>query len=603
MEETKTTGVKHTGKKGAEPKSADEEVLALREQIVGAIGTGWPSFISSIAFLIMVAGLVLAALGRVEARLRINMGDQLLTAAQGMQSGQTLWIESQKRSARLVATAPAVRDSMMALGEEPDDQMARLEIIRRLEGHLLTKDAPTAAIVLDTEGKALARLAPPRITADEFPIEQRQRFDRVLEGASEVYIGFVSHTVRDGAPGVDIIVAVPIQRRDGRVLGVYLTQFDPTDRLHQIASLGRVGRSGRSYIFDSAGAMLAVAPRGLEPLGPHQHPGVESELVQKTAHGQPGLFLEDLEDAVGTKLLGASVWDSRHLLGSGVEIEEREVFELYDEVKRAILASLFAVSVLCLSLLFLLNNARRRMTRGIDLTRARLESTIAERTAALAELNHDLRRESEQRMRHAWELERIRGELEEANHKLAELASTDALTGLKNRRVFDEILSKEWQRAQREMRPISLLLIDIDHFKALNDTLGHPAGDEALRRIGAILRDGAFAQRAGDAIARIGGEEFGILLENSTAEDAEEIAQLIRRALHRAAIPNPKTRVPGREIVTVSIGISSLVPREGDDPGLLTTLADRALYRAKHRGRDRVVVFRGDHLESEEILH
>lgn len=583
-----------------EKKSAEEEALAVREQIVSAIGGGWPSFITSAAFLLMVSGLVLAALGRMETRIRISTGDQLLTAAQGMQNGQSLWFDSQKRSARLFASSPTVRDSLSRLIQDPEDEQARLEIVTRMEAHLLTDDPPAAAIILDTSGRSVARLAPPRVAAESFAEHHYERFLRVLDGASELYLGAVSSTVRDGTPGVDMIVAVPIQRRDGSVLGVYVTEFDPTDRLSQIAALGSFGRSGRAFIFDTEGMIIAGSPRGLEPLSSDHEPRSESQLIRRTLEEQPGLFLEDLVDPMGTPLLGASLWDSRHELGIAVEIDEKEVFELYSELKRVIIGSLFAVSLLSLSLLYLLNNARSRMTRGIDLTRARLESTIAERTAALAELNHDLRRESEQRMRHAWELEQIGAELEEANQKLAELASIDSLTGLKNRRVFDEILANEWKRSLREARPISLLMLDIDHFKALNDELGHPAGDDALRRLGAILREGEFAQRAGDAIARIGGEEFAVLLENSSAEDAEEIAQIIRRAVHRAAIPNPKSGVAGREIVTVSVGIASLIPREGDDAGLLTTLADRALYRAKHRGRDRVVVFRGDHLEPHE---
>lgn len=585
-----------------ENKSADEEALALREQIVSAIGTGWPSFITSIAFLAMITGLVLASLNRVEGRLRINMGDQLLSAAQSMQRGQTLWFESEKKSARLVASSPAVRDNLSALSLAPHNDEARAVIERWLDVHIMTKDSPAGAIILDTEGEPIVRRAAPRISAEYFSQEHRAQFMRVLDGASEAYLGPVASSVRDGAEGVDLIIAVPIQREDDVVLGVYLMQFDPSERLQQIVTLGRVGRTGRSYLFSGEGALLSVAPRGIEPLLPQHQPRASSELIQRTIEGHPGLMLDELVDPSGTPLLGVSVWNSRDALGAAAEIDEREVFELYEEVRRAIIASLIAVTLLSLSLLYLLNNARRRMTRGIDLTRARLESTIAERTATLAELNHDLRRESEKRMRHAWELERIRGELEEANQKLAELASIDALTGLKNRRVFDEILKKEWKRALREMRPLSLLMIDIDHFKALNDTLGHPAGDDALRKIGALLRHGKFAQRAGDAVARIGGEEFGVLLENSSAEDAEEIAQLIRRSVHRSAIPNPNTGVAGRGIVTVSIGISSIIPREGDDPALLMTLADRALYRAKHRGRDRVVVFRGDHLEPDEYV-
>jgi len=171
--------------------------------------------------------------------------------------------------------------------------------------------------------------------------------------------------------------------------------------------------------------------------------------------------------------------------------------------------------------------------------------------------------------------------------RLAALAATDGLTGLANRRQFDERLSEEWARARRDATPLSLLLIDVDHFKAFNDQYGHQAGDAALRTLGRIL--GEQARRPADLAARYGGEEFALLLPNTDATGSAEVGERLRNAvrdlglLHALSLPS--------KIVTVSVGGASHVPAEvHTDQAALVAAADRALYAAKHSGRDRVVM-------------
>lgn len=173
-----------------------------------------------------------------------------------------------------------------------------------------------------------------------------------------------------------------------------------------------------------------------------------------------------------------------------------------------------------------------------------------------------------------------------ANEKLEELSHTDELTGLPNRRRLAGELAREWQRAIREARPVSLIMCDIDWFKAYNDTLGHPEGDEALKRVAAALAD--FGQRGTDLVARIGGEEFIFMLPDTDLKAASELAERAREAVEALAIEHP-TAPTGR--MTISCGVASAVPdRERTDigPTDLMTQADRALYRAKNDGRNRV---------------
>jgi diguanylate cyclase (GGDEF)-like protein/PAS domain S-box-containing protein len=172
--------------------------------------------------------------------------------------------------------------------------------------------------------------------------------------------------------------------------------------------------------------------------------------------------------------------------------------------------------------------------------------------------------------------------------RLEALATEDGLTGLANRRCFDERLLEEWNRAYREKTSLSLLLIDVDQFKTYNDELGHPAGDACLRAVARVLA--AQAHRVSDLAARYGGEEFALLLPNTDAAGCARIGESVRRALREACIPHAHN-LPSRR-VTVSLG--GAICRPGNDRSAghasLIEAADRALYAAKDGGRDRLVM-------------
>jgi len=171
-----------------------------------------------------------------------------------------------------------------------------------------------------------------------------------------------------------------------------------------------------------------------------------------------------------------------------------------------------------------------------------------------------------------------------AEKKLALLASTDGLTGLCNRRKFDEVLPRQWSRSQRLGAPVSLLMIDADGFKAYNDTHGHQAGDAALTSIAECIADGT--RRASDLGARYGGEEFAVLLPGETIEGAYAIAEEIR-----ARVLSLRVQQQGRADAcpTISVGVASMVPQAGLSFHDLIKSADLALYEAKRAGRNRTV--------------
>jgi diguanylate cyclase (GGDEF)-like protein/PAS domain S-box-containing protein len=178
--------------------------------------------------------------------------------------------------------------------------------------------------------------------------------------------------------------------------------------------------------------------------------------------------------------------------------------------------------------------------------------------------------------------------LHSAQAELTRLSYRDPLTDLHNRRYFEEHFQREWERARRNRQALSLVLIDLDHFKAFNDQYGHQAGDAALVKIAQVLS--RCANRATDIVARLGGEEFGIVLPDATGAGAEEVAnrvlaQLVAAEIAHAGAPN--------KIMTLSAGVASIEGPEGPGPSELFEQADKALYEAKRRGRNGIVRFGG----------
>ena len=197
---------------------------------------------------------------------------------------------------------------------------------------------------------------------------------------------------------------------------------------------------------------------------------------------------------------------------------------------------------------------REQLGQEIQAANARLEDKVRQRTA----------------------------ELQEANRRLSTLSTTDSLTGLANRRKFDEVWQTEWQRSVRQGMPLAVIMLDVDFFKRYNDHCGHQAGDACLQQVAHILAAGV--QRAGELVARYGGEEFVLVLPGARLGDAQASAERIRAAVQAAAIAHPAS--PLGPCVTVSVGFAADMPRLGEDPERLLRAADAALYQAKAQGRN-----------------
>ena len=179
-------------------------------------------------------------------------------------------------------------------------------------------------------------------------------------------------------------------------------------------------------------------------------------------------------------------------------------------------------------------------------------------------------------------LRELQKELEIKNGELERLSSLDGLTGIANRRIFDEFIRREWLRAARDNRSISLIMIDIDHFKKFNDGYGHQGGDDCLRKVARALA--ATVKRPSDLVARYGGEEFGVVMPDTDREGAAKIAEALRFGIDSMNLTHEFSTTADH--VTISLGVATMPPSGITAPEELITKADEALYRAKNSGRN-----------------
>lgn len=211
-----------------------------------------------------------------------------------------------------------------------------------------------------------------------------------------------------------------------------------------------------------------------------------------------------------------------------------------------------------------------------------MKETLELREQEVCLLNARLEERVSQR---TMELEQALTDLAEANRELEDLSTLDGLTGVKNRRYFDRNYFKEFKRSHRDRLPLAILMIDIDHFKAINDQHGHLAGDECLRTVARTIK--GVVKRPADAVARYGGEEFTVILPSTTPEGANVVAEQIREAVETMSVTFEDRSINP----TVSVGVATITPVDINHPEVVIHAADHAMYEAKQQGRNRVCVF------------
>ncbi len=309
------------------------------------------------------------------------------------------------------------------------------------------------------------------------------------------------------------------------------------------------------------------------------YPGARESLGELTLHGDERVLWQRLRGEVGT-IVVTQIIQSLLLAGLIMLMFTRlvtvHVQRIASHLGRLVPSNLG--HALALRRKIAHQDELTLLVTGINQLQASLSEYLAKQQRAEQELADHRDRLA------ALVLERT-SELEAANARLEDLSRTDPLTGLPNRRHFDEVTESEFRRALRTGEPLSLLVVDIDFFKGYNDTYGHANGDLCLCAVADALRTGL--RRAGDVVARIGGEEFAVLLPATTQDTALALAECFRQAIAELAILHAASTVAHH--VTISIGLAVLDHACADNFDALFRQADQALYRAKAGGRNRVM--------------
>ena len=348
---------------------------------------------------------------------------------------------------------------------------------------------------------------------------------------------------------------IPVSRRindaSGRFAGVVLATIH-VDHLSRILGKFEIGRHGAVTLALEDGAILMRRPFDVENFGKT----IAGTQLHQDFTARPVGTYQNISPFDGIERLGSFQHARNHPLLVSVALSKHEMLREWREntwIQTLWIVLLCIVTALAGSQV--IRSVRRRVKVELDLGRTR-------------------------------------DALTQANARLAQLASYDALTGLANRRFFDETMERAFAESCRSGQPLSLVMVDVDHFKAYNDLYGHPAGDRCLQQVAQAIQSAA--RRPLDFVARYGGEELVMVLPNTDAAGAAVVADSARTALEAMGIPHAG-QSPG--YVSASLGVAAHAPDTGtdiQDARALLDAADRALYRAKALGRNQVVVHRPD---------
>ncbi len=463
-----------------------------------------------------------------------------------------------------------------------DKRIAEIQLQRRTV-------AINEIVLLDRQGKEVLRAARQAVDVVRSgrSFSDTEYFQRAKSGRhyrSPVYS-------RDG--GLFMMIAMAV---GPEAAGITVVEIDLEFLLAGISQI-KAGTNGHAYAVDSQGRLIAHPDIGLVLRNTHltELPQIQAALATLQPSPKESPELIHAHNLKGEDVLTA--FAAIPQLGWFVFVEEplSEAYRpLYAQVARSALLVLIGMLLALVASVTMV----RRMTRPIRalqngaalIGKGALDHRLSVTTGdELEELADSFNRMAEQLQESYATLEQKveerTWELAESNRKLELLSATDALTGIANRRRFDEVLALEWSRSTRTGQPLALAMLDIDWFKAYNDRYGHQAGDACLQRIARAISDTIC--RGADLVARYGGEEFVFITPATNAETALSLAERLCEEFRSIALPHERSPFG---CVTVSIGVASMIPDVEQNSNVLIHAADQAMYRAKELGRNRAIL-------------
>lgn len=412
-------------------------------------------------------------------------------------------------------------------------------------------------------------------------------FSRMLKGEtlfvppinSDVPLRMKNGLLADNLP--TIFIGSPIYDLNQNLIALLTLRIDPSSDFSRIAQLGRIGTSGETYAFDNKGMLITqsrfenqlqqiglvasqdssmLSVRVTDPGGNMLHGYISKMPRQKlpltvmaksAIKGESGFNLDGYRDYRGVPVFGSWIWDNSLGFGLATEIDVKEALAPHYKTRNILILAVLSIASISLGGFLIWITIEKQANDELQKAFEKLEDTIAERTKELQALSYQ-----------------------------------DGLTDIANRRKFDQSLEQEWHRAMRHQESLSLIIIDIDFFKPYNDNYGHIQGDNALKQVAQLLTKASL--RVTDIVARYGGEEFVVLLPCTPLEQAKVIAEKFRQQIVEENIEHQYTKINGINCVTVSMGVSAIIPSLDTSPSLLIKQADLQLYLAKSNGRNKV---------------
>lgn len=502
-----------------------------------------------------------------------------------------LWLKERFYDLRVFASSYVISENVTRLYNKPSSKIQALITLNHIKAYLRSVCDKFAVydelILINLSGKALLS-STGDAPGQKLPMAWTDQLAAGQPIISDAYL--------DDRTGLKyLLIAEPIKAGDGHALG-YLAAIINLNAVESILKEHCTGGIDEIYLVDAKNRLMVsshpVPKQFMRTNLPVRTPG--GRLKQSTAPASYTGFRDTLVVGMATSVPAMS-W---------VIVAEMEHQNAYAELVQLRRITLALVSGLMLGiglLAYLFGHSLVRPVRRLSREAARVAGGDLEvdiPVTGLSEVSYltQVFNHMVSSLRHKGEkLAAANHALRETNKELHQLSITDGLTGLLNRKHIMDLLDKEISRSQRYGHPVTVLLLDIDHFKQVNDTYGHQAGDVVMCRLSEILRT---MVRDVDSIGRYGGEEFLILLPESDTQSGAETAERIRKEVQELEIIANQKKIA----VTVSIGISSY-PRLGADADAVICSADNALYRAKSEGRNRVAISSGSVCRDNAVIH
>lgn len=551
-------------------EQSKRDIPLKRRRELGAL---WP--IVGLIILLAVAATSWQALTSIKEHVRLELSDKLEAMLNTTNDAMNVWASDRKREALNITTRPDVKKLFKSLLSTSQSRSAlkkskALKELRAILKPYIEERSDLGFFLISKDHINIASMRDENLGTINLLSKEGDYLDNIFKGHSEVILPMRSDVLLPGLSGElatnepTMFIGVPVYGADkDEVVAAFTIRIDPSLHFTRIVQIGRFGETGDTYGFDLSGRLITKSrfdeelisvgllkedehsilsisikdpggdmTSGFSPKTPRSELPL-TKMALAAVSGRGGTDIDGYRDYRGVDVVGSWLWNKSLNFGLTVEIDVKEAYSTYTSIRKIVLT----VMVVTIALFTVFS-------------------------IAIVSKNFTLSREILERRRLSGELLR--------------LATTDIMTGAYNRGQLDEIISTEIERSSRFNHPLSMIVFDIDHFKEVNDTHGHTAGDLVLKSIAKVVRK---SLRSTDHFIRWGGEEFIVVCSETDLNGAKDIAERIRTAVENFSFGDI-----GK--ITISFGVTTL--REGDNRESMVMRADKAMYVAKDKGRNRV---------------